>query len=216
MRKRDDCFERLYSAFILFKDKDNNVIPTNTLDVRIRSTDIDLYMKQTARSIVKAGKIYQYYGDNEDPYAGIRTDLDYNSDLDEYEDSSEFIYVNPFLTIIGTNPMNVAFYRNTIHDVLPLSNVNITTNSFYQFIIEQLEIKRDALLGDDNYEFLIKMTPTSMLPEEAFTLIQDDTLVPEDARVFHNDFDNHDYIDNENLVAVVEVCGKSQNERPGQ
>lgn len=213
MRKRDDCFERLYSAYILFRDKDNNVIPTNTLDVRIRSTDIDLFMKQTSRNIIKAGKIYQYYGDNEDPYAAIRSDLSYNSDLDEFEESDKFIYVNPFLTIIGTNPMNVAFYRNTIHDVLPLSNVSITTNSFYQFIMEQLEIKRDALLGEDEYEFLIKISPTSMLPYEAFTLIQDDTLVPEGAHTFHNEYDDHDYIDNDNLVVVAEIMGKSTSER---
>ena len=42
MRKRDDVFERMYSAFILFKDTANNIVPTNTLDLLINSNDIDI------------------------------------------------------------------------------------------------------------------------------------------------------------------------------
>ena len=213
MRKRDDCFERLYSAYILFRDRDNNVLPTNTLDVRIKSTDVDVHMQQTGRNIVKAGKLYQYYGDVEDPYAGIRNDLKYTDNLDIFENTNQFIYVNPFLTIIGTNPLDVGFYLNTISDTLPLTSVNITTNSFYQFIIDNLTITRDALLGSDEYTFEVQLNPTATLPFEAFKLIRDDTLVPEDARTFHNDTDDHDYIDNENLKVVLEVMGDSGTDR---
>ena len=211
MRKRDDVFERLYSAFILFRDNDNNVLPTNTLDVYISSSDIDVYMPQTSRNIIKAGKILQYYPDNTDPYAAIRDDLDYQSNLDEYENTNTFIYVNPFLTIIGTNPLNVSFYINTVNDSYTLYSVNVTTNSFYQFIIDNLEIKRDALLGDDDYTFKVAMSPTAELPFEAFRLVQDDTLVEETDRTFVNQ-DGYTYIDNQNLKVVLEIMG-NQGER---
>jgi hypothetical protein len=213
MRKRDDAFERLYSAFILFRDSDNNVIPTNTLDVHIASRDIDYFMQQTGRNIIKAGKIYEYYPDAEDPYVGVRSDLDYASNLDEYEDTNTFLYINPFLTIIGTNPLNVSFYLNTIQSTLAMNSVNIVTNSFYQFIVDEITINRDALLGEDEYRLRVALSPTAFLPFEAFKLIKDDTLVEEGVRTFHNDWDGHDYIDNNNLKVVVEVMGVGEERR---
>lgn len=213
MRKRDDVFERLYSAFVLFRDSDNNVIPTNTLDVRIRSTDIDYSIAQTARHVVKAGKIYQYYGDNENPYAGIRKDMSYNDNLDSYESSTDFLYINPFLTIIGSDPLSVGFYLNSIDDTLPISNVNIQTNSFYQFIIDSISIKRNALIGEDSYTISANLSPTAILPKEAFQLVEDDTPIEDGQRTFVNETDGHTYIDNENLKVIAEILGKDGAER---
>ena len=38
-----------------------------------------------------------------------------NYNLDEFEGTTDFIYINPFLTIISTNPLGVGFYLNTIN-----------------------------------------------------------------------------------------------------
>lgn len=209
MRKRDDVFERLYSAFILFRDKDNNVVPTNTLDIRIRSTDIDYSMKQTGRNIVKAGKVFQYIGDNTNPYAAIRQDLNYNTNFDEFEDSTDFIYINPFLTVISTSPLGVGFYMNSISETLPINSVNTNTNSFYQFIIDSLSIERNALIGEDSYKISVQLSPTAILPEEAMSLVEDDTPVEEGQRTFFNETDGHTYIDNDNLKVIIDV--KSDN-----
>jgi hypothetical protein len=209
MRKRDDVFERLYSAFILFRDTDNNVIPTNTLDVRIRSTDIDYFIQQTARHVVRAGKIYKYYGDNDSPYAGILSDVSYTDDLDGYEGSTDFVYVNPFLTIIGTNPLSVGFYLNTISDTIPIASVNVNTESFYQFIIDSVNIHRDALIGDMEYKISLQMSPTATLPMEAFTLVEDDTPIEPTDRTFVNPTDGHEYIDNKNLTVIAEVLART-------
>lgn len=207
MRKRDDVFERLYSSFILFKDDDKNVIPTNTLDVRIASDDIDFTMKQTNRHIVKAGKIFEYISDNSNPYAGIRKDLTFESDLDQYEGTNHFLYIDPFLTVIGTNPLSVAFYLNSINNDIVLNGVNINSESFYQFIIDTINVYRNALEGDDYYTLTVKLSPTAQLPREAFTLINDDTLVRDTDRTFTNPYDGYDYIDNNNLKVVAEVFG---------
>lgn len=211
MKKRDDVFERLYSAFILFRDKDNNVVPTNTLDIRVGSNDIDFTMKQTSRNIVKAGKVFKYIGDNTNPYAGIQPDLNYNSDFDQFENSTDFIYINPFLTIIATSPLSVGFYLNSISDTLPISAVETHTNSFYQFIIESISISRNALIGEDEYLISAKLSPTAILPKEAFTLVNDDTPIKDTDRTFVNETDDHIYIDNQNLKVIVSVLGKNNS-----
>lgn len=213
MKKRDDAYERLYNAFVLFKDNDNNIVPTNTLDLIIKASDVDYNLVQTSRNVVNAGKIYEYIGNVEEPYARIRKDLSYDSDLDVFENSgSEFIYMNPFLMIIGTNPLDVGFYLNTINHSLPVDYVEVNTDSFYQFVIDTIEISRNALIGETEYEFTIKMSPTSSLELEAFQLVQDDTRITEDMHTFHNEYDNYDYIDNKVLCIVLEFIG-SKNER---
>ena len=211
MRKRDDVFERLYSAFILFRDSENNIVPTNTLDLKIKSSDIAYRFTQSGRNVIKAGKLFKYVHGSEtsDPY-GESVDLTINDDLDQFENTTEFIYINPFLTIINTNPLGVSFYLNSIDDSLSLTHRDITISTFYQFIATSIDIYRNALVGSDEYEFTIKFSPTTRLPREAFKLVNDDTLVEETDRTFVNETDGYTYIDNDNLKCIVEILNDSE------
>ena len=98
------------------------------------------------------------------------------NNLDGYEDS-EFIYINPFLTVVCTNPLSVAFYLNSVNDNITTLYQPVDTNSFNQFIVNNINIKRDALNGEDGYTITTKIAPSAMLPKEAFKLVEDDTLV---------------------------------------
>lgn len=208
MKKRDDAYERLYNAFVLFKDQNDNVVPTNTLDVIVKSADVDYNLVQTSRNVIKAGKIYQYIEDAEEPYAKVRTDLDRRSDLDVFENSSdEFIYMNPFLMILGTNPLSAGFYINTISSSSPVDYIDIGSESFYQFIVDTIEISRNAINGDDEYEFTVKMNPSSELEEEAFQMIEEDTKLTDEMHIFYNEYNGYTYLDNENLRVVLEIMG---------
>lgn len=206
MRKRDDAFERMYSAFILFKDTANNIVPTNTLDLLINSNDIDYTLTQTARNVIKAGKLFKFVHGSEEsrPYA-VTSDIKYSDDLDVYENTDEFVYINPFLTIVNTNPLGVSFYVNTINSSLTLIHGEDNSDTFYRFMASAISINRNAIEGEDEYEFTVKFSPTSVLPREAFALIKDDTLVEDTDRTFVNPTDGYEYRDNNNLKCIVEV-----------
>lgn len=206
MKKRDDAFERLYSTFILFRDTDQNVIPTNTLDIKIESTDIDTYMEQSKRNIIKAGKIYRYKGSDKS-VAVIDKTLSLKTNLDGYE-NNDFIYINPFLTVVCANPLSVAFYLNSVNDNITTLYQPTDTKSFNQFIVNSINIKRDALNGEDGYMITTKIAPSAMLPKEAFKLIEDDTLVLPSYKTFKNPTDGYQYIDNENLKVVLTLHGE--------
>lgn len=153
MKKRDDVYERLYCSFILFKDDDNNIMPTNTLDLIVKPEDVDYNLPLTSRNVINAGKIYEYIEQAENPYARVKKGYDYESNLDEFENSSDdFIYMNPFLMIMGTNPLDVGFYINTISSNLPVDYMEVNSDSFYQFVIDTIQIERNAL--DGGYEDL--------------------------------------------------------------
>ena len=212
MKKRDDAFERLYSAFILFRDKDNNVIPTNTLDIRYASTDIATSIEQEHRHVIKAGMLHEYVVKDTDCYAKVCDTISYDDNLDEYE-KTKFLYINPFLTIVCTNPLNVGFYINTISDSLSLAHTDSNTESFNQFIVNTVSISRDALAGEDNYLIEVRLEPSAMLDKEAFKLVRDDTLVRENDRTFVNPTDGYTYIDNDNLRAMLEIVTNSNETR---
>jgi hypothetical protein len=206
MKKRDDAFERLYSTFILFRDRDENVIPTNTLDIKFESSDVDVYMEQSKRNIIKAGKLFKYKGKDKS-VAVVDKSLSLRTNLDGYEDS-EFIYINPFLTVVCTNPLSVAFYLNSVNDNITTLYQPVDTNSFNQFIVNNINIKRDALNGEDGYTITTKIAPSAMLPKEAFKLVEDDTLVLPTDRTFVNPTDGYTYIDNKNLKVVLTFHGE--------
>lgn len=58
-KRRDDVFIRLFGAYSVYKDSDENIIPTNTLDIRFEKNDI--FVDQSATQVtIPAGSVFQY------------------------------------------------------------------------------------------------------------------------------------------------------------
>ena len=104
-KKRDDVFERLYGAFMLLKDVNSYVIPSNTLDIRLMrgyidtdgnlsgNSDFDAYYEQSQRLILKPGAIFRYADSNSDDRFTLRRDKSLNllKDMSSYESDSNSI-----------------------------------------------------------------------------------------------------------------------------
>src|SRR5690606_25872454 len=52
IKKRIDIYEKKYTAFMIMRDEDSNIISTNSLDALIKSSDINVHYPQTSRRIV--------------------------------------------------------------------------------------------------------------------------------------------------------------------
>jgi len=208
IKQRDDALKRLFSSYVLFKDENKNIIPTNTVDVAFEEIDFDAAYPQTNRYVLNAGKMYSFIGDSKDTVR-YRDDLDMNSDLDVYE-GVEYIYINPFLVVLGINPTLVGYYVNTINDSVTLNYKDVNTSSFNQFIANTVEVRRDAMAGEKEYTITVKLYPSSKLPAPAFTVVNPDTLVTENMRTFINDYDGLEYIDNEVIKAAIVFDGATE------
>lgn len=201
IKQRDDALIRLFSTFVLFRDADNNVIPTNTCDMKIKKEEIDVSYPQSNRYVLKAGKIYSFE-EGSKYFVKERKDIKLTDNLDVYE-GKEFIYVNPFLTVLGNSPIQIGFYLNTIDDSISLDYSEVNDNTIYQFIVNTLDIYRDAINGEDEYEITLKLIPTTSLPEEAFELVTDDMIITDDDRTFVNETDGLLYKDKGLLRAII-------------
>lgn len=200
MKRRDDALVRLFNAFVLLTDSNKVVLPTNTCDLMIEEEDIDADYPSTYRSLIKAGRIYQY--SNKFPGClEVNDELTPESDLDPYED--DFLYTNPFLMILSSRPVNAGLYLNSVNDDIPLDTETVNKDSFVQFMVSSLNVKRNAVLGENKYRFTIKLLPTSADLSECVVLVKDDTLVTEDDRTFVNPTDGKTYIDLKKIQVMI-------------
>ena len=72
-KKRSDAFDRLYGAYVLLKDTNGNVIPSNTLSINLHLSEFDSYNDATTHAIIKPGTLFEYDEDNDAVlYSGIR------------------------------------------------------------------------------------------------------------------------------------------------
>ena len=200
MKRRDDALIRLFNAFLLLINNDNKIIPTNTVDTIIEHEDIDAEYPETFRSIVRAGKLYTY-NPMVPGFMKIVRDVKITDNLDGYE--ADFLYANPFLTVLSSSPVNVGLYLNSVQDDLKLDANEVNGNSFVQFMTSGLSIKRNAMAGEMDYQLDITLVPTSVTTvTDCITEIKDDMRVPEGVRRFVNPDDGKEYIDNQ-LIKVI-------------
>ena len=200
IKQRDDAVKRLFSTFVLFKDNDN-IVPTNTVNISMAADDFDAEYPQTNRYVLNAGKIYKFKSGSIN-FVEQDKSLDINSDFDQFE-GKEYVYINPFLTVLGTDPTLVGFYINTINDDLTLDFNEVNQDSFNQFIVNSLNIYRNGLGGENTYTITARLYPTSKLPSPAFTKVEEDTLVTDDMVTFINPTDGLEYIDNGVIKAAI-------------
>jgi hypothetical protein len=169
-KKRSDAFARTYGAYVLLKDEAGNVVPTNTLTVKMTLAEFNSYNDTTTKAIIKPGTLFEYDPESNSLalYTGKKvSDLVLTDDLSEYDDSTErFIYTNPFLIMCTLNPNLVGYYINSMNETRSVEYTYMNDASVTQFIGSSLTIDRNAINGEDFYKISIKISPTSDLNSE--------------------------------------------------
>lgn len=159
VKKRDDIFERLFSSFVLLKDVDSNFYNTNTTDLYLYPGDFDTIYDQSDRHMIKPGTLFTY--SETDDYTVVKT-TGKLSDRDITSREEEFLYTSPFLMMVSGNV--VGFYLNSIDKKHVLDYSYVNNNSITQFICNNVEVQRNAALGDNHYVLSVYLTPASELP----------------------------------------------------
>lgn len=167
-KRRDDVAYRTFGAYTLLKDLAGNVVPTNTLSIKIKRSDIAPESDPNAnRLIIKPGTIFEY--ENNPPgqiaYGGKLSDVLLTDDLVTLE-KEKFLFTNPFLISLSINPNIIGFYMNSFNTSRASEYIYINDNSSMQFIASPLYIERNALLGENFYKISMKLKPASDLDPE--------------------------------------------------
>ena len=156
IKKRDDIFDRLYTAFSICKDSLGSYYKTNTLHLKIYKDQFDHQFEQSKRLILKPSNVFVYEG-NSTKFM-VKADIDNSLDL---EFNNKFIYQNPFLMTVSDSGV-VGYYLNNINDKIPLDYEYVNDSSLVQFICNNLYVYRSSLNNENTYKFRLYLTATDV------------------------------------------------------
>ena len=134
-KRRDDVFERLYGAYMLFKDLNGHVIPTNSITGEIRSGigdeqnfgDFDTVSKSESNAnetgIIKPGRVWKYH-------AGV-----VECPIQEMDDDGMYKFSDAEYSIYDSL---LATYGEWIFDFI-FANVNSEVKSLHQIMNDYIK-----------------------------------------------------------------------------
>ena len=156
IKKREDIFDRLYTAFSIGKDSYGSYYKTNTLQLKIYNSQFDHQFEQSDRKLLKPSNTFIYDGDSTKRM--IKVDPNEVLDLGF---NHKFVYQNPFLMTVSNNG-TVGYYLNNINDKIQLDYEYVNDSSMVQFICNNLYVYRSSLNGGNTYNFKLYLTATDV------------------------------------------------------
>ena len=146
-KKRTNQFERLYYAFMIMQDENDNIVPTNTLDIDLYDDDVDNILDN--RLVINPGKKFIY--DEKSERCHIV------KDESEITDKS-FIYTSPFTIVINTFPyLTMSYYSTNIEKSTHFEYKYINQDCPLQFICDYMKLERHYLKNEDDYVITINL-----------------------------------------------------------
>lgn len=129
LQKIHNEIQRLFFCYMLLKDENNNIIPTNTLDVVI-PTDMFSNINRV-NYVLSPGATFFLDKDGNNEATGVT--LTDNYDLKAEEDNG-FLYINPFLIVINKSPFILNYYLTILNYTKAVNFDYINSDSELQFV----------------------------------------------------------------------------------
>jgi len=136
IKKRDDIISRVYTGFVLLKDNNEKIIPTNTIDTIDITQD---YLESNDFMISQGTNII--YEKTSDSYRLLTEEEDPDDFLNE---ANYLLYTIPVLMKVVTEPFpKIIYYRNLITSEHLLEYQYNNSDVIYEFILTNLEVIRN-------------------------------------------------------------------------
>lgn len=151
-KKVDNQLNRIWYSYFLLKDEYGNIVPTNTCNIRIDTTDGSCVRCEDGRMVVPAGTYFSY-----DPVSKIARVIDESviPELysEEFFNDNEYYYISVFNIAICKDPLYAAFYMtNTNTDSYYVFDW-VNDNCDLQFVANRNNVIRKLLTDRNVYTF---------------------------------------------------------------
>lgn len=141
-------FGRSFYAYIVMKDTNGIIIPTNTIKIVIAESEFSSI--ENGICVMRQGT-YILYNSN----TSIGTAL--QNPTQEQIDAADFIYTTPFMTTVGKSPLHVSYYMPFVNSTPILYFKDINPNTPISFISTNISWKREFLTDSDLYKMTINL-----------------------------------------------------------
>ena len=161
-KKIDNQLSRIWYCYLLMKDQFGNILPTNTMDIRLK---LDEFMVQSGEHnttwMLPAGTVIKYDKDLGYAYPIHEEDMP-ELYSDEYFATGIYYYRSLYNILLSTDPLYCSYYLTIIDTYSYFSNEWINEDMFMGFIVTTNHLSRKLLSEKDdyNFEFRIRQSVT--------------------------------------------------------
>ena len=178
-KKVDNQLNRVWYCYLLLKTLEGNIIPTNTLPIKVNTVDknvdtnkafMQVCSDETGRYIVPAGTCFKY-----DPTLGYAVPIAESSipisDYDKlistnatdsaaviaynttYYDSTVYYYKCIYSIVLNINPLYCAYYLNVVNETSYFEYSFANNNMNFGFIATNNTFNRSLIIDKNMYKF---------------------------------------------------------------
>ena len=174
-KKIDNQLNRVWYAFFVLKDDNDNIIPSNTITLQIDISDTKyVTLSEDGRFILPAGTYIKF-----DPSNNIGTPMDealippeYS---DEYYNSGFYYYITVYNTVLDLDPLYAAYYLTiTNHEAFFIYDY-VNEACDVQFVANRYHFSRKLISDQSEYRFDFNIVQSVILDPE-FPLIYSTTV----------------------------------------
>ena len=159
IKKRDDLLRRVFSSYILLK-QNNEVVPSNTIDLVIYPTQFDNYDPNTIDEkfmVIKAGHKFVELHETERLFETLDTELTLTELVNR--ESTEKIVCCPFLIRVTRNPLYINYYLTSVFMSYLTEYEYLNESVLNEIVVIDVSIERNAI-SSDSYELAFKFRTT--------------------------------------------------------
>ena len=145
IKKIDNQIDRIYYTYFVMRNSDNNIVPTNTINIDIKDTDFANYGSENSILVLPAGTTIEY-----DPQTFVGKVVE--------SSESEYVYTTLYTTIVNRDPLLCGFFMCIINDNKYLEFEKINQDANYQYIAQNIHFERKLLSEPNKYNLDFEVT----------------------------------------------------------
>lgn len=204
-KKIDNQLSRVWYSYLLMKDQYNNILPTNSVDIRVSLDDMIQSGEHNTTWMLPAGTVFKYDKATEDAQGngGYAVPIDM-ADLPEpyseqYYQNGIYYYISLYDILLSVDPLYCIYYLTVIDTYSYFANEYINANMFMGFVVTTNHLGRKLLTEpedpseiparDNTYKFEFKIRQS----------------VNEDFGLY--DFDTDEHTNNMKVFMIVDKEG---------
>lgn len=153
-KKIDNQTSRVWYGYFVLKDEENNIIPTNSIDIKLVTNNNTMTLAADGRYVLPAGTIIAY-----DSVNRIATVVDESEVPDLYSDEyygDTYYYITVYNIILNTDPLYSAFYLTTSNKDSFFNFNWVNEESIMQFVATTCNFQRNLLTDQQIYKLSFK------------------------------------------------------------
>lgn len=154
-----------FYTYLVMKDSNGTVIPTNTIKLIIANDDFD--SNENGVYVLRQGAYILYN-------TTTKVGLVKQNPTEEELASVNFVYTTPFMTTVGASPLHVSYYMPLVSDNPILYFKEINPNAPMSFISTNISWKREFLTDPDLYKMRINISQNADIDMGIVTEVTDD------------------------------------------